>query len=1018
MRKLIFLLIFIFIDLFSQPIFIKKVGTGQDEIPFYVLEEDNNFLLLGWFAYLGTYYSYILLSFDETGSFYSKKIFIPQIDGKAARIIKASDGGYYMTGWYQSSLGPYGTALLKLDENLNITMSKYFLDTSRKWFLPISILESQGGGVFIIGVTRRSDVDYMEMFIMKLDANGTMDWHRLLKYDKDVYVTDATFDNAGNIIITGGIVVGRQNFIIPFLMSVDTSGNILWVKKVPLGTYSYGTRLYIEENDIYLLGNTDGFTNGLSVFLSKWDNTGNLVWIKGYGRQNNDMWSYHFVKDGGNFLISSQYQSRVALLKITQNGEILWFRQFDDYPPHYPGVPVVSTRDGYICMPSISVPQRRDDIFIMKFDKEGYTCSFYYSEPTLTTSDITVPVFDISFQEDFSNVGPSSSSFTSSFFYPDEIYDCRSFVFTTDDSLSLAYNGGRKLVFDENNEIIHLVFTDGGYVYYSSSSDLGYTWETPYSIGPGGFPVIVLDSDGNPCIAWTNDKFLNFAKKTQQGWEIHKFTFPYIIGSLTPEHPSMTISTFNNAIDTVHILVRLYIPANGPMNYIREISFPIDDPSQRKERLLEFSGYRYMKKLDFPSITYSKQRGTTPPMLHAVWQHGDTIYYATREIGNPNWNVWGWQFDSSGINSSHPFIETYGDKVYVVWSHKEGINQLEEVYRGQRFAHPDVNYYSFEWTNLSQTPLNYRSLYPVNAGGAYGVYVEDLWPEINGSKSDIFWRVSPDELPHRVTHDFSINSRFPHAFNYADVLGIVWLEGNEPPYSIQYRNFIVLLSEIPYYTSLAGYRTPSLYLVSRDTFFTQWNIPVDAGYVYVKYEFPLEPGYRYKVKAILYHERAGTYRAKLKIDGRRAIPVKYSAFKPETLDFWIKPQYYEDDGRVELVFENKKGDFVCVGPIYVYRFTEKGKEELFSGIQTVKTEYPGIHHLLPTFVKNEKIEFSSFPFKNTEIEVFDVSGRKVLRSLSRGKKILPFNFGAGVYFVILKNAETGEKIKRKLIKLR
>jgi len=130
-------------------------------------------------------------------------------------------------------------------------------------------------------------------------------------------------------------------------------------------------------------------------------------------------------------------------------------------------------------------------------------------------------------------------------------------------------------------------------------------------------------------------------------------------------------------------------------------------------------------------------------------------------------------------------------------------------------------------------------------------------------------------------------------------------------------------------------------------------------------------------------------------------------------------EYYYKDGKVEISFKRKKGDFVSLAGIYIYRFEyeeEEEGEERESGPQTVYTRKQ-ISFILPTFIRGNKIEFFNIPYKKTEIEIFDVSGRKILRSGIKKGKTVYLNKGFGAYILIIRDRETGRGIKRKIIKL-
>jgi|GEM_PF-5028469 len=620
----------------------------------------------------------------------------------------------------------------------------------------------------------------------------------------------------------------------------------------------------------------------------------------------------------------------------------------------------------------------------------------------------------------------------------------------TDDSLSLFANNN--IHFKRNK------FKNEFYVIYSSQRKVLFHTiypdgmiSPPEIIGEGYFPALTLDHEGNPVVIWYNpgtpqrnyrDAGLWFRRRVEPGvWlEPVQLMSWWVYWAAEPTSPpSMTITshyTGNTIKDTVHILMNLYVRYNGRKNAIVEIAFPLDftDPSDGTIRTIIDRPDLIPNRLEYPSIAYTEPLGVYPGILHAVWQHVDTIYYAYRWIGSNEWNVINLAkteyLGDAVINSSHPFIKTEGDMVYIVWSRKEGINNLEEVYRisGQ----PWQNFNIWDRENISQTLTSHRSLYPVITDQQYTFYVEEIWPRPDGTRSDVFWRRNPDEPAHNISNDWEISSLYPDAVLRSTRLGtylyVIWQEGNEPPYEIRFKRiFLPEPQPIPIFSYTGGQETPAPYLVSRDTFITDWQIPVDVGYENLKYQFYLKPGYEYKIRVVMYHEGglevfgghhdSEEWKVKMKIDGRKAKMIEYEENEPETLDVWVPEPYYRD-GKVEIIFERKKGDFVSLAGIYVYRFEyeEEEEDEEESGPQTLFNRKE-ISFILPTFIKGNKIELLNIPYKKPEIEIFDISGRKILKKEIKNNKNVYLNKTSGTYIMIIRDKKTGKSIKRKIIKL-
>ncbi len=589
----------------------------------------------------------------------------------------------------------------------------------------------------------------------------------------------------------------------------------------------------------------------------------------------------------------------------------------------------------------------------------------------------------------------------------------------TDDPYALAYNGNKHLVREPNTDNLHLVYTNAGNVTYRYSGDGGENWTKAEDIEEGEFPAICLDHQRNPCVTWTNGNRLFFGKKDLvQGWT----TTSYYFGVLQPSHPCITVTTNEEVdIDTVHILVRL-LNSGFSTNLIREVSFPITNPERYQTRTLDASSGMNMITLDFPSIARDYNS-----MLHATWMHEDTVYYGIRAQAQERWNVWEDPFDPEGHNSDHPLVETYGDSIFVVWQNESD----EEIYRGYRHLQEP----NFDWANLSQTPT--ISLYPVNASGMVTTFVDKSSAL---SEYDIFWRTSPDAPLHNLSNTPLIKSIFPHTSlqiteeQEPPIQYSVWLEGNEAPYGIKREKTTITRgrnSELvsAYFNSISGFETPSLYLIERDTFIPDWQIPVDVGYDNLKYEFPLEPPYTYKVKIIAYHEFQGRLTTRVKLDGGMNILIRYNAFQPETLEILIPPALYRDS-MIEAEFDNVSGG-LAIGPIYIYRYEQEGGGRFSGGpmAQQSHSLISGSIGFSPNpFIQTLSIRFQSQAEAKFSIKAYDVTGRfvkNIYEGMIKGSRIVCWygddNKGRtasqGIYFLRIENLETKESIIRKVLKI-
>jgi hypothetical protein len=546
-----------------------------------------------------------------------------------------------------------------------------------------------------------------------------------------------------------------------------------------------------------------------------------------------------------------------------------------------------------------------------------------------------------------------------------------------------------------------------GHIIYTTSIDGGSSWSYLENIGNGETPAICLDPQGNPCVTWIYDTKLMYRQKDpQQGWMA---SYEYSFAPSSASHPSIVVTPPSQEPDTdsVHIMIRLHNASTGA-NTIKQLIFPITEPYYYRTVIVDESD---IATLDFPSV--AKDFNNT---LHATWMHVDTVWYGTKAEAESRWVIWGNRLGDEGTESSHPFIEIYGDSVFVVWQRESD----EEIYRGAR--HIGVSPPAFAWGNFSQTS-NTPSLYAVNASGMITTFVDKVSTR---DEYDIFWGTDYGGSLYNLSSTSRTRSIFPHTSLQITVEPpvqyTIWQEGNETPYEIKHEKTITgreSPSISAYFNSIAGLEIPSLYLVERDSFISNWQIPVDIGYDILKYAFHLEPPYLYKIKIIAYHESQGQQVTRVTLDDTISTLIRYNVWQPETLETWVPPVLYMDS-LVEAEFEFVTGG-LAIGPIYIYRYENITGSQSLGGPQSINAEpfafwEPNICNILRG---DAKVDFA-LPFdQKTKLCLYDVTGR-LIKKMDVSKRILltVSNLSSGVYFLKIGNPMTTRTMCWKFVKVK
>jgi hypothetical protein len=306
---------------------------------------------------------------------------------------------------------------------------------------------------------------------------------------------------------------------------------------------------------------------------------------------------------------------------------------------------------------------------------------------------------------------------------------------------------------------------------------------------------------------------------------------------------------------------------------------------------------------------------------------------------------------------------------------------------------------------------------------------EPYYPPVN-SNYDIYYKVDPEGPLFNISQT-ELKSIYPQAdarFSlWHKYLYTSWLEGNEEPYEIRFKKIEYIdptKGDPAYLTSAQGNSLPSPYLVARDSFIADWQVPVDIGNTATTYQFPLVPGYAYKARAVFYHENSGPWSGRIRIDNNLQFVVTYNANIPETLECWIPPALYEDSV-LTVSFNRITGDFAAIGPIYIYRYEYDVSGGPMSQQSSVMND--GSIAIFPNPFKDQlHILNQTSTQGRMDLKLYDITGRLVKRfdlpssasfdhitwnGIDDSGRVVP----QGVYFLRIDNLDTGGIICRKVL---
>jgi hypothetical protein len=166
-----------------------------------------------------------LIKTDANGNIIWAKTYRGTSGDGAFSVQQISDGGYIVAGYTGSFGAGYSDVfLVKTDANGNIIWAKTYGGTSRDW--AFSVQQTLDGGYIVAGITYSFGVDSGDIFLIKADANGNIQWAKTYGGTGDEWALSVQHTSDGGYIVAGYTESFGAGYGDIFLMKTDANANI------------------------------------------------------------------------------------------------------------------------------------------------------------------------------------------------------------------------------------------------------------------------------------------------------------------------------------------------------------------------------------------------------------------------------------------------------------------------------------------------------------------------------------------------------------------------------------------------------------------------------------------------------------------------------------------------------------------------------------------------------------------------------------------------------------------------
>jgi len=368
-----------------SPSFCKAIGGPSIEGGKSLIQtSDGGYAIAGFTISFGAGSGdFYVVKLDANGNLQWTKTIGGPASEEGNSLIQTSDGGYAIAGYTTSfGAGQLDVYVVKLDANGNLQWTKTI--GGKKEEAGFSLIQTSDGGYAITGFTESFGAGDWDVYVVKLDAHGNLQWTKTIGGPGNeegfslIQTSDGGYAIAG---YTESFGAGGEDV---YVVKLGANGNLQWTKTIGGKGWDAGISLIQTSDGGYAIaGHTKSFGAGeWDVYVVKLDAKGNLQWTKTIGGPGNEKgFSLIRTSDGG-YAIAGHTESfgagewDVYVVKLDANGNLQWTKTISAKNEDLGKLSLIQTSDGGYAIASHtpSFGAGGLDVYVVKLDKNGDAC--------------------------------------------------------------------------------------------------------------------------------------------------------------------------------------------------------------------------------------------------------------------------------------------------------------------------------------------------------------------------------------------------------------------------------------------------------------------------------------------------------------------------------------------------------------------------------------------------------------------------------------------------------------------
>lgn len=196
-------------------------------------------------------------------------------------VASTNDSGYILAGKTRSfGAGGDDAYVVKVDKSGNVQWSRAFGGSNDD--AAFGVAQAHNGGYIAVGYTRSFDAMFDDIYVVKMDAQGNVQWSRT--YGGGGHDAGYSIIPTANNSYTIAGVLGTGDSYDGYLLRIEANGALVWSRSFGGDDYDILKSVTEHGEALYATGWTRSFGNGNDdMMVAKVNPNGTVMWVKSWG---------------------------------------------------------------------------------------------------------------------------------------------------------------------------------------------------------------------------------------------------------------------------------------------------------------------------------------------------------------------------------------------------------------------------------------------------------------------------------------------------------------------------------------------------------------------------------------------------------------------------------------------------------------------------------------------------------------------------------------------------------------